>query len=168
MVQMSTSVGTNATSRHGMGIGETSISTATSSVSATNQRSACGRGLAAPASPAGCTTARWRRVAARRGSCPHTRTVPACAAETALRLALREAVTNVVRHAHARQCTVALRRVDDRVELEVADDGVGGDQREGNGLTGMRERIAALGGEVRWLARGGTALTVAVPEAVAT
>ena len=89
-------------------------------------------------------------------------------AETALGLALREAVTNVVRHAHAGSCTVALRRVEDRVELEIADDGVGSDQREGNGLTGMRERIAALGGEVRRLARGGTALTVAVPAAVAT
>jgi two-component system sensor histidine kinase DesK len=89
-------------------------------------------------------------------------------AESALGLALREAVTNIVRHAHAGTCTVALRRVADRVELEIADDGVGGDQRDGNGLTGMRERIAALGGEVRRSGRGGTALTAAVPTAVAT
>jgi two-component system sensor histidine kinase DesK len=89
-------------------------------------------------------------------------------AETALGLALREAVTNVVRHAHARHCTVALHRLDGRVLLEVSDDGVGGDGPDGNGLTGMRERIGALGGEVQRLARGGTALTVAVPAAVAT
>jgi two-component system, NarL family, sensor histidine kinase DesK len=89
-------------------------------------------------------------------------------AESALGLALREAVTNVVRHAHATRCTIALRRAGDRVELEIADDGVGGDEREGNGLAGMRERIAALGGEVRRLARGGTALVIAVPTAVAT
>lgn len=89
-------------------------------------------------------------------------------AETALGLALREAVTNVVRHAHATRCTIALRRVGERVVLEVTDDGVGGEQRDGTGLTGMRERIAALGGDVDRQVRGGTAVTVAVPAAVAT
>ena len=87
--------------------------------------------------------------------------------ETALALALREAVTNVVRHAHAGRCTVALRRAGETVLLEISDDGVGGDAGEGTGLTGMRERIAALGGDVQRAARGGTALTVAVPAAVA-
>ena len=89
-------------------------------------------------------------------------------AETALGLALREAITNVVRHANARHCTVALHRVDGQVVLRISDDGVGGEAPEGNGLTGMRERIGALGGEVQRLARGGTALTIAVPAAVAT
>jgi two-component system sensor histidine kinase DesK len=88
-------------------------------------------------------------------------------AESALALALREAVTNVVRHANARRCTVALRAVDGRVELEVADDGVGGAGGDGNGLTGMRERIAALGGSVQRPARDGTALVVALPAVVA-
>lgn len=89
-------------------------------------------------------------------------------AETALGLALREAVTNVVRHARATRCAVALHLLDGRVVLEVTDDGVGGEQRDGNGLTGMRERIGALGGDVQRQARGGTAVTVAVPAAVAT
>ena len=89
-------------------------------------------------------------------------------AETALSLALREAVTNVVRHAHARRCTVALRHDGGRVVLEVADDGVGGVAAEGSGLTGMRERIAALGGDVQHLVRNGTAITVALPAIVAT
>jgi two-component system sensor histidine kinase DesK len=86
-------------------------------------------------------------------------------AETALSLALREAVTNVVRHAHARRCTVILRRRDAVVVLAVVDDGVGGDPREG---TGMRERIAALGGDMTRAVRDGTAITVTVPAAVAT
>jgi two-component system, NarL family, sensor histidine kinase DesK len=89
-------------------------------------------------------------------------------AETALGPALREAITNVVRHANARHCTVALHRVDGQVVVEIADDGVGGETPDGNGLIGMRERIGALGGDVRRLARGGTALTIAVPAAVAT
>ena len=89
-------------------------------------------------------------------------------AETALGLALRETVTNVVRHAHATRCTIALHHVGAQVVLEVTDDGVGGEQREGNGITGMRERIAALGGDVDRQVHGGTAVTVAVPAAVAT
>jgi len=84
-------------------------------------------------------------------------------AETALGLALREAVTNVVRHARASWCAVALRQNGDRVVLEVTDDGVGGELRDGNGMTGMRERIAALGGDVERQVHDGTALTVAVP-----
>ncbi|MHA6783938.1 sensor histidine kinase [Pseudonocardia saturnea] len=92
-------------------------------------------------------------------------------AENALSMALREAVTNVVRHARARHCTVALRNVeggtvDGRVVLEVADDGVGGGVPDGNGLSGMRERIAALGGSVDRLTRDGTAVTVALPSMV--
>ena len=88
--------------------------------------------------------------------------------ETALGLALREGVTNVVRHAHAHRCTVTLRRCDGDVVLEIADDGVGGGPTEGNGLRGMRERIGALGGAVDRLGRDGTALTVSVPATVAT
>lgn len=85
------------------------------------------------------------------------------AAESALALALREGVTNVVRHARASRCTVSVRQAGDRVLLVVADDGVGGDLREGSGLSGMRERIAALGGEVQRQVPAGTTLTVAVP-----
>ena len=97
-------------------------------------------------------------------------------AEHALALALREAVTNVVRHARATRCTVALCAVDGRVRLEVADDGVGSgpaDGAEGNGLAGMRERIAVLGGEVRRdpdprrRRATGTTVRVTVPAAVA-
>lgn len=89
-------------------------------------------------------------------------------AENALGLALREGITNVVRHAHATRCTLTLREVDGNVVLEVSDDGVGGHAVEGNGLRGMRERIAAMGGEVHRIGGRGSALTVAVPTAVAT
>jgi two-component system sensor histidine kinase DesK len=89
-------------------------------------------------------------------------------AETALALALREGATNVVRHARARRCTIALRGTGDQVALEIVDDGSGGGGRDGTGLTGMRERIAALGGEVRRTTHSGTALTITVPRSVAT
>ncbi|WP_285637816.1 histidine kinase [Lentzea sp. NBRC 102530] len=88
--------------------------------------------------------------------------------EHELALALREAVTNVARHARARTCHIAVEARDGELRLVVADDGVGGHAPEGNGLTGMRERIAALGGLVARTAAAGTTVTIAVPLKVAT
>jgi len=65
--------------------------------------------------------------------------------ENTLALALREASTNVLRHAHATTCRVRLVHQNHVALLEIVDDGRGGDAREGNGLLGMRERITALG-----------------------
>lgn len=70
--------------------------------------------------------------------------------ESALAWSLREAVTNVVRHSGARQCTVRLEVLQTLagrvVELSVADDGGGGLAVAGNGLTGLTERLEAVGG----------------------
>jgi two-component system sensor histidine kinase DesK len=87
--------------------------------------------------------------------------------ETALVLALREGVTNVLRHARARRCRVSVARRKGRVVLEVADDGRGGLAPEGSGLTGMRERIQALGGRVARSGDGGHTLRVELPPAAA-
>lgn len=72
-------------------------------------------------------------------------------AEEALAWALREAVTNVVRHSGARSCAVGLaprQTLDGRVlELTVEDDGAGASgTAPGNGLTGIAERLVAVGG----------------------
>jgi two-component system sensor histidine kinase DesK len=83
--------------------------------------------------------------------------------ESAVALALREAVTNIVRHAQASACEVRLAVEGGRLVLEVRDNGRGGEPREGAGLAGMRERIADLGGAVERRTAGGTRLTVAVP-----
>jgi two-component system sensor histidine kinase DesK len=59
--------------------------------------------------------------------------------------AVREGITNVIRHSDARRCTVVL----GEHEIEVRDDGRGAEAAgAGNGLTGLRERAAALGGTV--------------------
>ena len=89
------------------------------------------------------------------------------AQEATLSLALREAVTNVVRHAGASRCAVRLRQdgAQKGVVLEVQDDGCGGDAPPGSGLSGMRERVGALGGRVTREAKGGTHLTVFLPAA---
>jgi two-component system, NarL family, sensor histidine kinase DesK len=83
--------------------------------------------------------------------------------ETVLALAMREAVTNVVRHAHATACRISLKAHEGRVVLRVEDNGVGGVPSEGNGLAGMRERVAAVGGTVTVDGGGGLHLTVTVP-----
>jgi len=87
--------------------------------------------------------------------------------ESVLALALREAVTNVVRHAEARSCNVTLRRSDSICTLEVADDGRGVCGPEGNGLRGMRERLESLGGSLRLLTSNGTRLIIDLPLASA-
>ncbi len=87
------------------------------------------------------------------------------AVENVLALALREAATNVHRHAGARRVEVRLAVERGNVELTVADDGRGGAVCSGNGLAGMRERIEALGGTLSLVSPsgGGTRLAVRVP-----
>lgn len=82
--------------------------------------------------------------------------------ERVLALVLREAVTNVIRHAHAQRCRMSLRRSNGACRLEVRDDGRGGIHSEGMGMRGIRERIAALGGEVSW-SEPGTTMIVTLP-----
>lgn len=90
------------------------------------------------------------------------------AIESALAFALREAVTNVVRHAGARQTAIRIGMDGSDVVLEVADDGRGGSSSEGAGLTGMRERITALGGSVKRDGASGTCVRVTLPVEGAT
>jgi two-component system response regulator DesR len=80
--------------------------------------------------------------------------------------ALREGVTNVVRHAGASAASICLNRTADRAELELTDDGRGGDSFEpGNGLRGLRERVVGRQGDVEFGPRpvGGWRLLVTVP-----
>ncbi|MBB4891492.1 two-component system sensor histidine kinase DesK [Streptomyces olivoverticillatus] len=86
-------------------------------------------------------------------------------AEGALAWALREAVTNVVRHSGARRCEVTLGESGDGLWLTVADDGQGPERPHGNGLTGLAERLALADGrlETGRGARGGFRLRACVP-----
>lgn len=85
--------------------------------------------------------------------------------ETALSMVLREAVTNVIRHAGARRVEVELVEGDDAWCLTVSDDGRGGIGRHGVGITGMGERVASIGGavEVESPPGAGTRLRFRVP-----
>jgi signal transduction histidine kinase len=62
---------------------------------------------------------------------------------------VQEALTNVAKHAHARQVKVSVEAADERLSIVIADDGRGFDaelQTGGFGLTGMRERVLVFGG----------------------
>ncbi|MGE5321392.1 MAG: sensor histidine kinase [Actinomycetota bacterium] len=83
--------------------------------------------------------------------------------ENAMALALREAVTNVVRHANATTCRIRLHVTNGQCAMEVTDNGRGGDDQEGNGLRGMRERARALGGSVTRRVGEGCSLAVSLP-----
>jgi two-component system sensor histidine kinase DesK len=85
--------------------------------------------------------------------------------ETVLALCLREAVTNIHRHARARTVRVSLHGIAGQWQLQVEDDGRGGVIRPGNGLAGMHERLQALGGSLRVesAGSGGTRLTAELP-----
>jgi two-component system sensor histidine kinase DesK len=85
------------------------------------------------------------------------------AEETALALALREAVTNIVRHARATRCTLRFACEDGHRRVVVEDDGQHAATREGNGLRGMRERIESLGGRLSLERDGGTRLLIDLP-----
>ncbi|WP_223807327.1 sensor histidine kinase [Montanilutibacter psychrotolerans] len=69
--------------------------------------------------------------------------------ETVLALTLREAVTNIQRHARARHARVSLVADGNEAVLRIDDDGRGGALVPGNGLVGMRERVESLGGRLR-------------------
>ena len=85
----------------------------------------------------------------------------------------REALTNVVRHAHASAASVQVDHRDGRVEVAVRDDGSGSDadgsqgREPGHGIAGMRERAEALGGRLSAGASsdGGFLVTASLPVA---
>jgi two-component system, NarL family, sensor histidine kinase DesK len=84
-------------------------------------------------------------------------------------LALREAVTNVVRHAHATLCHMTLLEKDGTIHFTIEDNGTGGQMegkfREGNGLLGMRERVQSMAGAMTLTssASGGTSIEITLP-----
>ncbi len=85
------------------------------------------------------------------------------AEETVLSLIVREAVTNIVRHAQASRCRLEFVANGHGTALVVEDDGRGGIRQEGNGLRGMRERVESLGGHLRIDSGQGTRLVVEIP-----
>jgi two-component system sensor histidine kinase DesK len=89
------------------------------------------------------------------------------AEETVLALSLREAVTNIVRHAQATTCKLRFITPDGihhgRRRLVIEDNGHHTATREGNGLRGMRERVESLGGHLSLERERGTRILIDLP-----
>lgn len=87
------------------------------------------------------------------------------AVERVFAFVVREAVTNVLRHAAAHRVEVELTSDSLGVRLMIADDGRGGIDHPGQGLTGMRERVTALNGtlEIESPRGAGTRLSIRAP-----
>jgi signal transduction histidine kinase len=88
------------------------------------------------------------------------------AAEVAAYYVVAEALTNAAKHAHASQVNVYTEIDGATLRLEVRDDGIGGaDTGKGSGLTGLMDRVEALGGrmQIASQAGNGTAISVEIP-----
>jgi signal transduction histidine kinase len=84
------------------------------------------------------------------------RELPAAIDLSAYRIA-QEALTNVIRHAHAGQAAITIAYSPEALEVTVLDDGAGPpseDNSGGHGLVGMRERVALFGGQLETGHRG--------------
>ncbi|TCC47813.1 hypothetical protein E0H75_24005 [Kribbella capetownensis] len=87
------------------------------------------------------------------------------ALEAALYYVCSEALANVVKHAGVGRATITIQRQDGAVSAVIADDGRGGADPAGSGLTGLRDRLAAYDGRLRVDSPpgAGTTLTATVP-----
>lgn len=83
--------------------------------------------------------------------------------ETALALVMREAVTNIVRHSGADAVSIELKREGGDQVLSVRDNGRGCGSTTGSGIRNMRERVQALGGELRLSGTEGTCVEARIP-----
>jgi two-component system sensor histidine kinase DesK len=112
-----------------------------------------------------------REVLTTAGIEPHVErntTAFSAAEEAVLSLAVREAVTNVIRHSQASRCTITIGQSDDGGRaIVVRDNGRGIRGARGLGLTGMNERVRAIGGIVELSSDGGTSLSIKLPPQVA-
>jgi signal transduction histidine kinase len=103
---------------------------------------------------------------------PESLTLPALI-ERETYYVLREALTNVTRHSHASRVEIQLKRMNGTLKGSLADDGVGFDQsnlrsEKGLGLSGMKERMSKIGGEllVESSPGYGTKISFVVPIAI--
>ncbi len=88
-------------------------------------------------------------------------------AENVIAMCLKESVNNVVKHSQASSCIVSIEPSRTELVVTIKDDGIGinhaGDNYRGNGLTGMKERLEFVNGNLTINANDGTELVMTVP-----
>ena len=83
--------------------------------------------------------------------------------ETTLILALTELVTNVMRHSQADRCQLRFSRQAERLQIQVTDNGQCKALTEGNGIQGLRQRLAAIGASLTLKHSAGLCATIELP-----
>jgi signal transduction histidine kinase len=85
--------------------------------------------------------------------------------EASVYFVVAEALTNVAKHSHAQRAAVSAALEDHSLRIKIEDDGVGGADPGGHGLTGMADRLASLDGELSVVSEAGcgTTLVATVP-----
>jgi signal transduction histidine kinase len=86
--------------------------------------------------------------------------------EVAAYYVVAEALTNTAKHAQASEVNVSVEALGSEIRLTIADDGIGGaDTGKGSGLIGLKDRVEALGGELKVssVAGSGTSLFAKIP-----
>ncbi|MFF2149024.1 sensor histidine kinase, partial [Kitasatospora sp. NPDC058190] len=85
------------------------------------------------------------------------------AVEAVAYFTIAEALTNAAKHSRATRATVRVTRDEQRLSIQVTDDGVGGaDKTLGSGITGIRHRVLALDGTIHLNSPIGGPTTIAV------
>jgi len=87
---------------------------------------------------------------------------PPTAIEAIAYFVVAEALTNIAKHAHARHARVVVVRSGDLLSVEVTDDGTGGADPAGQGLSGLAARVAGVDGQLRVTSPAGGPTTVEV------
>jgi signal transduction histidine kinase len=89
---------------------------------------------------------------------------PEASLETAMYYAVSEAITNAIKHSDASEISVTATS-GEKLHASIVDDGVGGADANGSGLTGLRDRIEALGGRFTLVSppAGGTTISIELP-----
>jgi len=84
-------------------------------------------------------------------------------AEATAYFIVSEALTNVLKHAHANQAMVNIHVEDRLLQVEICDDGIGGaDPQRGSGLVGLSDRVEALGGTLNLTSPTGRGTTLLI------
>lgn len=85
--------------------------------------------------------------------------------QNVLSMCIQEAVTNVVKHSRASHCSVEIVQTMNRLKMVIRDDGmgVGKNKQHGNGLNGMKERLALIEGTLALSNHNGAVLEISVP-----
>ncbi len=80
-------------------------------------------------------------------------------------MCLKEAVTNVVKHSKAKNCSITIQSTTDSLRFIVKDDGIGLNNKNenGNGLKGMEERLSLIDGILLLSHQKGTSLELQIP-----